>query len=100
MVRGLRERLHIGGAPASREVAKPGQRAGRTPAKVAPPSENRFRRFLRETRSELKKVTWPTREQTTRLTGIVIAVSVAVGAAVGAIDFVFSQFFSLLLGAR
>ena len=97
MVRGLRERLHLG-APASRE-ARPVQRAGRTAAKALP-SENRFRRFIRETRSELKKVTWPTREQTTRLTTIVIAVSVAVGAMIGGIDFVFQEFFSLLLGAR
>jgi preprotein translocase subunit SecE len=98
MVRGLRERLHLG-APASRE-ARPMPRAGRTAAKAAVPSENRFRRFIRETRSELKKVTWPTREQTTRLTTIVIAVSVAVGAMIGGVDFVFQQFFSLLLGAR
>ena len=97
MVRGLRERLHLG-APSSQET-RPAQRAGRTVAKTAP-SENRIQRFLRETRSELKKVTWPTREQTTRLTAIVIAVSVAVGAAVGAVDLVFKEFFSLLLGAR
>ena len=97
MVRGLRERLHLG-APASRET-RPAQRAGKSVAKTAP-SENRFRRFLRETRSELKKVTWPTREQTTRLTAVVIGVSVVVGAAVGLIDLVFKEFFSLLLGAR
>jgi len=97
MVRGLRERLHLG-APASRET-KPQQRSGRTVAKAAP-SDNRLRRFIRETRSELKKVTWPTREQTTRLTGVVIGVSVAVGAAIGLVDMVFKEFFSLLLGAR
>ena len=97
MVRGLRERLHLG-APAASE-ARPAQRTGRTAAKAAP-SENRLRRFFRETRSELKKVTWPTREQTIRLTTIVIGVSVAVGAAIGVVDVIIKEFFSLLLGVR
>ena len=97
MVRGLRDRLRLG-APAASE-SKPAQRAGRTPAKVVP-SENRFRRFFRETRSELKKVTWPTREQTIRLTTVVIGVSAAVGAAIGFVDILIKELFSLLLGAR
>jgi preprotein translocase subunit SecE len=97
MVRGLRERLHLS-APASTET-RPTQRAGRTVAKTAP-SENRFRRFFRETRSEIKKVTWPTREQTARLTAVVIGVSVAVGAGIGLVDIVFKEFFSVLLGTR
>ena len=66
----------------------------------APPAENRFRRLFRETRSELKKVTWPTREQTIRLTGIVIAFSVVVGLLMGGIDFIFSTFIQWLIGAR
>jgi preprotein translocase subunit SecE len=86
------------GAPASRQT-QPAQRAGRTVAKTAP-SENRFRRFFRETRSEIKKVTWPTRETTARLTGVVIGVSAAVGAGIGLVDLVFKEFFTLLLGAR
>ncbi len=97
MVRGLRERLHLG-APASQET-RPAQRAGKTVSKAAP-SENRVQRFVRETRSELKKVTWPTREQTARLTAVVIGVSAVVGAGVGAVDLVFKEFFTLLLGAR
>ena len=86
------------GAPTSQET-RPTQRAGRTVAKTAP-SENRVQRFVRETRSELKKVTWPTRVQTRNLTAVVIAVSAAVGAGVGLVDLVFKEFFSLLLGAR
>ena len=63
---------------------------------VAP--ESRWRRILRETRSELKKVVWPTREQTIRLTGIVVAVSVAVGLFLGGVDLLFEQVFQILLG--
>ncbi len=41
--------------------------------------ENVVARTLRETRSELRKVVWPTREETTRLTIVVIAISVTIG---------------------
>lgn len=67
---------------------------------VTGPSESKIRRFVRETRSELRKVTWPTREQATRLTGIVIAFSAAVGLLMGGVDFVFSWFIQTLIGAR
>ncbi|MDO8451928.1 MAG: preprotein translocase subunit SecE, partial [bacterium] len=36
-------------------------------------------RFLKEVIAELKKVHWPTRQETVKLTVVVIAVSVAVG---------------------
>lgn len=32
--------------------------------------------FLTDTRAELKKVTWPTRAETNRLTGVVLAVCI------------------------
>ena len=52
---------------------------------------NRIRRFIDEAWSELKKVSWPTREQTRNLTLIVFAVSLAVGLYITALDFVFLQ---------
>lgn len=55
--------------------------------------------FFREAASELKKVTWPNKEQTTNLTTIVIIVSLAVGIFLGTMDWVFTQFVrKLLLG--
>ena len=39
----------------------------------------RLRRFLQEAVSELRKVTWPTLEQTRNLTVLVFVVSLAVG---------------------
>ena len=60
--------------------------------------ENRWRRLIRETRSELKKVTWPTREQTVRLTIIVSVVAIAVGIFLGGLDLIFQWLFQLLLG--
>ena len=47
-------------------------------------------RYIREIISELKKVTWPTREDTTRLTIAVIVVSIAIGMALGGIDIGFN----------
>ena len=39
---------------------------------------------------ELKKVTWPTREEVTRLTAAVVVVSVAIGLALGGVDLFFN----------
>lgn len=46
-------------------------------------------RFLKEVRTELKKVTWPTRQETIKLTLVVITVSVAMGLFVGGLDILF-----------
>lgn len=48
--------------------------------------------------SELKKVTWPSRQQTTRLTGLVLIVSIVIGAVLGLIDIGFSRLFVLVTG--
>ena len=58
----------------------------------------RIRRFLNEAWSELKKVHWPTREQTRTLTMLVIGVSIAVGLLLGGIDLVFEKIFEAVLG--
>jgi preprotein translocase subunit SecE len=47
--------------------------------------------FLGEIFAELKKVVWPTREEATRLTIMVLTVSVVVGVALGLIDVGFSE---------
>jgi len=47
--------------------------------------------------SELKKVTWPSRQETTRLTLLVIAVAVSIGIALGLIDLLFTRLMDLLL---
>jgi len=44
--------------------------------------------FLKEVRLEMKKVNWPTRQETLRYTLIVIGVSVAVAVFLGTIDFI------------
>lgn len=41
--------------------------------------DNAIVRRFRETRSELRKVVWPTREETIRLTIVVLTISVIIG---------------------
>ena len=43
-------------------------------------------KFVKEVQSELKKVTWPTRDSTIKLTVVVIGVSLAVGLFIGGLD--------------
>ena len=47
--------------------------------------------FLREVKSEMEKVVWPTRNQAIQLTVMVIAVSVLVGAYIGGLDFILTN---------
>ena len=54
-------------------------------------------RYLRETRAELRKVTWPTREQATRLTLIVLAVTIVMAMLLGTIDYLFAALFRLII---
>lgn len=46
--------------------------------------------FLVEAKAEMLKVNWPTRKQTANYTMLVIAVSIAVAAFLGGLDWVFS----------
>ena len=50
---------------------------------------NRIRRFVEESWSELKKVTWPTREQVRNLTLLVFLISGAVGLFIAVFDIAF-----------
>jgi preprotein translocase subunit SecE len=58
----------------------------------------RFRRFLNEAWSELKKVSWPTRDQVRNLTVLVFAVSFVVGVYITVLDFIFAQLVGRLVG--
>ncbi len=58
----------------------------------------RIRRFANEAWSELKKVSWPTRQQVRNLTVLVFVVSFAVGVYITLLDFVFAQLVGRLVG--
>jgi len=46
--------------------------------------------FLKEVKVELKKVNWPTKQETINYTLIVIGVSLAVAIFLGGLDFIFT----------
>ena len=49
--------------------------------------------FLQETVGELRKSVWPSREETTRLTVVVIILATAAGFFLGGLDRVFAEVF-------
>ncbi len=52
---------------------------------------------VRELRSEVRKVVWPTRRQTANMTMVVLAIAAALGIFLGSVDFIFSELFRQLL---
>lgn len=53
--------------------------------------------FFREVKSELLKVSWPSRQQTIKLTGTVVLISAVVGLFVGGLDFIFTNIMNFLV---
>ena len=67
-------------------------------AKSAPVKKSRFS-FFTEVIAELRKAHWPTRQETFRLSLLVLLICVVVGAILGALDYGFFKLFTeLLLG--
>ena len=58
---------------------------------------NKIITFLKESKLELKKVNWPTREETVRFTLIVVVISIAVAVFLGGLDVVFSRLLERML---
>lgn len=54
-------------------------------------------KFLEESYTEFKKVDWPDRQETIRLTGYVVGASLVVGLFVTGIDFLFKELLSLYI---
>jgi len=59
--------------------------------------ENRVMQYFRETRAELRKVVWPTREEAINLTVVVVVTIVAMSAFFGVIDYLLTGLFRFLL---
>ena len=56
----------------------------------------RLRRYFDEVWSELRKVSWPTRDQVRNLTVLVFVISGAFGVFIGFFDFVWSRALQLI----
>ena len=58
---------------------------------------NPLTRYLRETRGEIRKVTWPTRQESWRLTAIVLGVTIATAIFLWVFDTIFSTGIQVLI---
>jgi preprotein translocase subunit SecE len=58
---------------------------------------NAIVRYFRETSGELRKVTWPTRQEARRLTTVVVVVVAVMSALLGLFDFAFARLVGLLV---
>lgn len=64
---------------------------------VAVSRANPLSEYIRETRGELRKVTWPTRDEAWRLTAIVLGVTVAFAVFLWITDSLFSNMIRLII---
>jgi len=53
--------------------------------------------FLKETKIELEKVTWPNKAETIRLTQVIIIVTLIVSFYLGLLDYLFSRLVKFLI---
>lgn len=53
--------------------------------------------FLKEVKSELEKVVWPTRQQTIRYSILVIVVAIVVGLFLGGLDYLLTTLTNFLI---
>ena len=71
--------------------------AKKASTKSAPAKKSRLS-FFPEVIAELRKAHWPTRQETLRLSILVLVVCAVVGGILGALDFAFTRLFLLLGG--
>ena len=97
-----KEKMNQDGAEEKAKETKPAK-ADKEKAKAKADKETkpgvgkRIARFFRELRSELKKVSWPTRADTLKKTGIVIVCVIVVGIIVWIFDGIASSVIDALL---
>ena len=51
-------------------------------------AENKIVAYCKESYSEMKKVVWPTKKETTNYTLMIIAISIIIAAFIGVVDYV------------
>lgn len=59
--------------------------------KDKPKKENVVVRYLRDTRAELRKVHWPTRQEAWSLTKVVLVVTISMALFLGLLDYLFDR---------
>jgi len=54
-------------------------------------------KFFNEVKAELKQVTWPTKQETIRLTVIVIVICLVIGAYIGLLDLILTKLIQIFI---
>jgi preprotein translocase subunit SecE len=83
-----------------KQKRKQQQQRKRRPVRNAdqPPLMQRLQRFMREVRAELKRVSWPSREQLVAFTAVTIITSTALTLFIFGLDFFFKDGVLFFLG--
>lgn len=55
-------------------------------------------KYFKEVMQELKKVSWPTKNQTYQMTTLVLIVTIATALYIGGLDFLFQQLMKIIIG--
>jgi len=85
----------------SARVQRPGKSSAREGIAVAKAQANRqpnaVVRYFRETAGEMRKVSWPTRQEAINLTIVVLIVTAVMSLFLGSLDYVFTTLFRLVI---
>lgn len=79
-------------------MAKSKSRPSSSSVTVSAREPNRVIKYFNETRAELRRVTWPTREETKNLTMIIVAATVAMAIFLGSLDYIFQIVVAGIIG--
>ena len=60
-------------------------------------TDNRISRYIKEVRAEVRKVTWPSRQEVFRLAAIVIIVLAIMSVFMAVVDFAFSRLMQAII---
>ena len=74
----------------------PAPKAEKKPKKDKVKFTDRVKKFWRDYKSEFKKIVWPSKEETTRSTVVVVSTIVVFALAIAILDFIFSKGLTLL----
>ncbi|MCY4475347.1 MAG: preprotein translocase subunit SecE [Chloroflexi bacterium] len=74
------------------------QNRARPELRLAPSRRFSIIGFFGDVIGEIRKVTWPSREEATRLWLLVIALAAVMGVFLGSFDWLFARLFALLAG--
>lgn len=58
----------------------------------------KIRKFITDVRAEFRKVTWPTRDQTIKQTGVVLVLVAITSVFLGVVDLGLSELYKLIMG--